>query len=410
VRTYLVGGAVRDRLLGRPVADRDWVVTGVTPAELERRGFRRVGKAFPVFLHPESHEEYALPCRDRGDPASAAGAGIAIEDDLRSRDLTINALAEDEQGCLIDPVGGLRDLQARRLHMVSTETFVRDPLRVLRVARLAAELDAYGFEVTPETRRAMGALRVREGLLVLPGERIWAELRRALATDRPQRFIRELREAGVLAEVLPEVDRLFGVPQPERWHPEIDTGVHTLLVLEQAARLSPREAVRFAALTHDLGKGTTPADILPSHRGHEERGVGLVERLGERIRVPGALLRVARKTARWHAHVHRAADLRPGTVLDVIEGCDALRRPDDFEAVLLACEADYRGRAGFQDRAYPQADFFRRAFEAVSSVDAAAVVAGAASRGAAESLRKARVAAIAGLPRGAGPSLSPRSG
>ncbi len=398
METYLVGGALRDRLLGRPVKDRDWVVTGATPEDLIERGFRRVGKAFPVFLHPETREEYALACRSRGDAVSA-GPQVSIEEDLRSRDLTVNAMAEDAAGHLVDPLGGLRDLERRRLRAASPEAFAADPLRVLRVARLAAELAPLGFEVEPETRRAMRSHRVREGLVALAGERVWGEIRRALASDDPPRFVRELRAAHVLEDVLPEVDRLFGVPQPTRWHPEIDTGVHTLMVLEQAAALSPRVDVRFAALTHDLGKGDTPPEILPSHRGHEERGVTLVDRLCARIRVPGATARLARHTARWHAHVHRARELRPAVVLDVLEGCDAFRRPEDFAALLLACEADYRGRAGFEHRPYPQAGFFRTALDVAARLDAAAAVGARTGPGAARALREARAAAIAALPR-----------
>jgi tRNA nucleotidyltransferase (CCA-adding enzyme) len=397
METYLVGGALRDRLLGRPVSDRDWVVTGASPQDLLALGYRRVGKAFPVFLHPETGEEYALACRDRADPGSAS-AQVTIEEDLRSRDLTVNALAERADGTLIDPTGGLRDLEQRRLRMVSPRVFVDDPLRVLRVARLAAELDDPGFEVTPETAGAMRAHRVREGLLTLAGERVWGEIRRALASPAPARFVRELRRAGVLAEVLPEVAALFGVPQPARWHPEIDSGLHTLMVLEQATRLSPKVGVRLAALTHDLGKADTPADILPSHRGHEARGVKRVAQLAARIRLPADIARLARSTARWHAHVHRAAQLEPATVLEVLEGCDALRRPEGFEDLLLACEADYRGRGGFARRPYPQADYFRAAL-AAARIDAAAAAHGRRGRAAAEAVRRARIAAIAAVPR-----------
>jgi tRNA nucleotidyltransferase (CCA-adding enzyme) len=282
--------------------------------------------------------------------------------------------------------------------MVSPRVFVDDPLRVLRVARLAAELDDLGFAITAETARAMRAHRVREGLLTLAGERVWGEIRRALASRAPARFVRELRNAGVLAEVLPEVAALFGVPQPERWHPEIDSGVHTLMVLEQAAQLSPKVGVRFAALVHDLGKADTPADILPSHRGHEERGVKRVAQMAERVRLPADIARLARNTARWHAHVHRAAQLRPATVLDVLEGCDALRRPEDFGDLLLACEADYRGRGGFAQRPYPQADYFRAAL-AAARIDAGAAAGGRSGPAAAEAVRRARIAAIATVPR-----------
>ena len=398
METYLVGGAVRDRLLGLPVKDRDWMVVGATADELEARGFRRVGKSFPVFLHPDTREEHALACRVRGD-LETAGPSVTIEDDLRGRDLTINAIAEDAQGRLIDPCGGRADLSERLLRPVSAEAFVRDPLRVLRVARFAAELAPLGFRITAETHRAMRQLRVREGLKVLAGERVWQELARALASATPARFFEELRAAGVLGDVFPELDRLFGVPQPAKWHPEIDTGVHTLMVLTQAARLSPRLDVRFAALTHDLGKGSTPADILPSHRGHEQRSVKLVERLCERIRVPRAVMELARITAKWHGHVHKAAELRPETVVKVLEGADALRRPARFEGMLLACEADYRGRAGFEQLAYPQADFFRQALARAAAVDAAGIAGAVPAARIGEATHRARVAAVQDLSR-----------
>ena len=398
METYLVGGAVRNRLLGLPVKDRDWVVVGATADELEARGFRRVGKSFPVFLHPDTREEHALACRVRGD-LETAGPSVTIEDDLRGRDLTINAIAEDAQGRLIDPCGGRADLSERLLRPVSAEAFVRDPLRVLRVARFAAELAPLGFRITAETHRAMRQLRVREGLKVLAGERVWQELARALASATPARFFEELRAAGVLGDVFPELDRLFGVPQPAKWHPEIDTGVHTLMVLTQAARLSPRLDVRFAALTHDLGKGSTPADILPSHRGHEQRSVKLVERLCERIRVPRAVMELARITAKWHGHVHKAAELRPETVVKVLEGADALRRPARFEGMLLACEADYRGRAGFEQLAYPQADFFRQALARAAAVDAAGIAGAVPAARIGEATHRARVAAVQDLSR-----------
>ncbi len=398
METYLVGGAVRNRLLGLPVKDRDWVVVGTTAEALQAQGFRRVGKSFPVFLHPQTHEEYTLACRVRGDLATA-GPEVGIEDDLRGRDLTINAMAEDVRGGLIDPCGGRRDLEARLLRVVDPAALVADPLRVLRVARLAAELAPLGFTVAAETRRAMRQLRVREGLAALAGERLWQELARALASAAPPRFITELRDAGVLGDVFPELARLFGVPQPARWHPEIDTGIHTLMVLARAGQLSERVDVRFAALTHDLGKGTTPAGILPSHRGHEHRSLVLVERLCDHARVPKAVAELARIMAVWHGHVHRAAELRPETVVKVLEGTDAVRRPERFEGFLLACEADYRGRAGFEDRPYPQGTYFREALQRALGVNAAAIAAAVPPAQINAAVRRARVAAVADLPR-----------
>ena len=395
MRLYLVGGAVRDRLVGRPVTERDWVVVGASADELIALGYRRVGRDFPVFIHPATGEEHTLACRVRGDLATA-GPEVAIADDLRARDLTINALAEDETGRIVDCTGGLADLAARVLRHVDDQAFASDPLRVLRTARLAAELAPQGFRIADETRALMASLAGRGALDGLTPERIWKELVRALESPAPQRFIAELRDAGALKPVLPEIDRLWGVPQPMHWHPEIDTGVHTLMVLEQAARLSADPAVRFAALTHDLGKGTTPPDILPSHRGHAERGVPLVEAMCARLRAPARFRDLARAVARHHGHVHRAAELRSGTLLDLLEAVDAFRRPGRLDQVLLACEADYRGRLGFEDRPYPQADRIRQAFAAARAVDAASIASAAPER-IAEALRQARVAAICRL-------------
>jgi tRNA nucleotidyltransferase (CCA-adding enzyme) len=392
MRRYLVGGAVRDRLLDRPVAERDWVVVGATAAELSALGYRRVGRDFPVFIHPDSGEEHTLACRLRGDLATA-GPDVALEDDLRARDLTINSLAEDEDGRVIDWTGGLADLEARLLRHVDAQAFASDPLRVLRTARLAAELAPLGFCVADETRRLMARLAAEGALGGLTPERVWKELARALESPAPQRFFTELRDAGALAAVLPEIDRLWGVPQPAHWHPEIDTGVHTMLVLEQAARLTSDPLVRFAALTHDLGKATTPPATLPSHRGHAERGVAIVDALSDRLRAPARFRELARVVAGCHGQVHRVGELRPATLLGLLEEVDAFRRPQRLGQVLLACEADYRGRLGFEDRPYPQARLVRTAFLAASAVDASAVAAAAPGR-IAERLRAARIAAI----------------
>ena len=383
---------MRDRLLGRPVVERDWVVVGATADDLIAAGYRRVGRDFPVFLDPDAGEEHALACRVRGDLATA-GPEVALEDDLRARDLTVNALAEDEEGRVVDCTGGLADLGARVLRHVDGHAFASDPLRVLRVARLAAELAPLDFCIADETRRLMARLAADGALDGLTPERIWKELARALESPAPQRFFAELRDAAVLAVVLPEIDRLWGVPQPAHWHPEIDTGTHTSMVLEQAARLSADPVVRFAALTHDLGKGTTPPAILPSHHGHAERGVAIVDALCERLRAPTRFRELARAVARHHEQVHRAVELRPGTLLDLLAAVDAFRRPERLEQVLLACEADYRGRLGFEDRPYPQADRVRAAFAAAASIDGATIAAAAPGR-VAEALRQARAAAI----------------
>ncbi len=407
MQRYLVGGAVRDRLLGRPVAERDWLVVGASPDELLALGYRRVGRDFPVFIHPESGEEHTLACRVRGDLATA-GREVTLADDLRARDLTINALAETPEGQVIDHTGGLADLEGRLLRHVDAEAFASDPLRVVRTARLAAQLDAFGFRVADETRALMSKLAGAGALDDLTPERIWKELERALASPAPQRFFAELRAAHALRPLLPEVDRLWGVPQPAHWHPEIDTGVHTLMVLEQAARLSRDPVVRFAALTHDLGKGTTPPDILPSHRGHGERGVTLVEGLCERLRTPTRYRDLARIVARYHGAVHRVADLRPGALLELLEGADVFRRPERLTQLLLACEADYRGRLGFAERPYPQAAALRSAFAAASAIDAQGVAAAAPDR-VADAIRQARIKAIRSTQAGAKTGLLARA-
>jgi tRNA nucleotidyltransferase (CCA-adding enzyme) len=392
VRRYLVGGAVRDRLLGRPVRERDWVVVGASADDLLGLGYRRVGRDFPVFIHPATGDEHTLACRVRGD-LRTAGPGVTLEDDLRARDLTVNSLAESEDGEVVDCTGGLADLAARVLRHVDAQAYASDPLRVLRTARLAAELAPLRFWIADETRTLMSQLAAAGALDGLTPERIWKELVRALESPAPQRFVLELRETTALARVLPEIDRLWGVPQPAHWHPEIDTGVHTLMVVAQAARLSTDPVVRFAALTHDLGKGTTPPEILPSHRGHAERGVAIVDALCERLRAPARFRDLARLVARHHGNVHRAGELRPATLLDLLESMDAFRRPERLDQVLLACEADYRGRLGFTDRPYPQAGRVRAAFAAAASVDAAAIAAATPDQ-VAEQLRQARVAAI----------------
>ena len=372
MQIYLVGGAVRDALLGLPVRERDWVVVGARPEELTSLGYQQVGKDFPVFLHPDSHEEYALARTERklapgyhGFSVSAAPE-VTLEQDLLRRDLTINAMAEAPDGSLIDPYGGREDLGRRLLRHVSP-AFAEDPVRILRIARFAARYASLGFTVAPDTLQLMRSMVAAGEVSALVPERVWQETAKALAEPTPQVFFQVLREAGALAVIYPEIDRLWGVPQPARWHPEIDTGVHVLLVLEAAARLSPLARVRFAALVHDLGKGETPATEWPKHIGHEERSVALIETLAERLRVPTDFRELAVIVARLHGLCHRALELRPTTVLELLERADALRRPDRFEECLLACEADMRGRAGFAERAYPQADFLRASLRAAQS-------------------------------------------
>ncbi|AGA35257.1 tRNA nucleotidyltransferase [Thioalkalivibrio nitratireducens DSM 14787] len=403
METYLVGGAVRDRLLGRPVREKDYVVVGATPAEMEARGFRPVGRDFPVFLHPQTHEEYALARTERKTARGYHGfrfnaaPEVTLEQDLARRDLTINAIAEAANGGLIDPFGGQADLQARVLRHVSP-AFAEDPVRLLRVARLVAQLSPFGFTIAPETEALMRELVTSGEVDALVPERVWAECEKALSSPAPLRFFEVLRATGALEVLFPELARLFGVPQPPRYHPEIDTGVHTFLVLEQATRLSESPEVRFAALVHDLGKGTTPAEILPGHHGHEERGVQLIRELAQRLRIPKRHRDLAIKVARHHGLVHRVFELRPATLLKLIEGLDTLRRPEGLEPFLLAVEADFRGRAGFATRPYPQADAVRRAARAAAGVSPEPLTR-EGLRGAAlgTALRRARIRAIAEL-------------
>ncbi|MCG6862046.1 MAG: multifunctional CCA addition/repair protein [Chromatiaceae bacterium] len=382
MEVYLVGGAVRDRMLGLPHDDRDFVVVGATPEDLIAQGYRQVGKDFPVFLHPQTKEEYALARTERKTGPGYRGFSVhadpdvTLAEDLRRRDLTINALAEDEQGNLIDYYGGQSDLDDRVLRHVST-AFTEDPVRLLRVARYAARFAELGFRVAEETMALMRAMVQAGEVDALVPERVWQELAKALAEPKPSRFFDVLRESGALARLFPEVDRLFGIPQPQRWHPEIDTGIHTMMVVDMAVRLSPDPEVVFAALTHDLGKGTTPPEILPRHRGHEQRSVDLIEGLCGRLKAPRRFCELARLVARYHGMAHKVDELRPGTLLDMLQGLDVFRRPERFEQGLMAFEADYRGRKGFQERAYPQGERLRRLAAAASEVDVSAVVAAA---------------------------------
>jgi tRNA nucleotidyltransferase (CCA-adding enzyme) len=406
MQTYLVGGAVRDALLGLPVRERDWVVVGALPEDLLRVGYRLVGRDFPVFLHPTTHEEHALARTERKTGPGYRGfetrhsPDVTLAEDLKRRDLTINAMARDAAGVLIDPYGGERDLRARLLRHVSA-AFAEDPVRILRVARFAARFAPLGFQVAPETMALMRAMVAAGEAAALVPERVWQETARALAEPAPEIFVAALRESGALAVVFPELARLYGVPQPERWHPEIDTGVHIELVLAAAARLSPLPRVRFAALVHDLGKGTTPPAEWPKHVGHEERGARLIAALADRLRVPADFRELAVMVARHHGLCHRALELKASTVLELLEHCDALRRPERFAEFLLACEADMRGRTGFADRAYPQGDYLHAALAAVQSTQlAAAERAGLDGAAIGARLRQARLAALRTLQGG----------
>ncbi len=406
MQVYLVGGAVRDAMLGLPVKERDWVVVGGTREQLLARGYREVGREFPVFLHPETHEEYALARLERKVApgyrgfAVQFGPEVTLEEDLARRDLTINAIARTGDGTLLDPFGGTRDLDARVLRHVST-AFVEDPVRLLRVARFAARFAPLGFTVAPETLELMRAMVLRREVDALVPERVWAETDKALREPAAAQFFRVLRACGALRVVFPEIEALFGVPQPPQWHPEIDTGVHTLMVLDQAVALSSDAAVRFAALVHDLGKGGTPRAEWPGHRGHEERGVALIDSLADRLRIPNTFRELALLVARHHGVVHRSLELRPGTILELLEKVDAFRRPERFADMLLACEADSRGRAGLEEQPYPQRAWLQAARDAASAIKpTASDMAGRSGIEIAAQLRRARGDAIAALQTG----------
>jgi tRNA nucleotidyltransferase (CCA-adding enzyme) len=401
MKIYEVGGAVRDALLGLPVEERDWVVVGATPDELVGLGYKRVGKDFPVFLHPRTGEEYALARTERKTGRGYTGftfdtaASVTLEQDLERRDLTINAIARGGDGEIIDPWAGRADLDARVLRHVSP-AFREDPLRVLRVARFAARFAPLGFTVAPETLALMKEIVAAGEMEALTTERVWQETVKGLRTERPDVYFDVLRGCDALARLFPEVDALFGVPQPEKWHPEIDTGVHLLMALRVAAELSKSETVRFAVLTHDLGKATSPKLLLPAHYGHEERSVELLEKLCARLPVPNKFRELAVLVARHHGNVHRAAKLKAQTVLKLIGETDAIRQPERFDELLVACEADARGRKGLHDRPYPQAERLRTALKAARAVDAATVRAAHDVEGPAlgKAIHDARLAAI----------------
>ncbi len=379
---YAVGGAIRDTLLGLPVQDRDYVVVGATPAAMEARGFRTVGKDFPVFLHPRTQAEYALARTERKTAAGYKGFSVyyapdvTLEDDLVRRDLTINAMAQRvaEDGALVgpvvDPYGGQADLAARAFRHVS-EAFAEDPVRILRVARFAARFAK--FHVAPETNALMQRMVEAGEVDALVPERVWQEFARGLMEARPSRMFAVLRDCGALARLLPELDRLWGVPQRADYHPEIDTGVHTMMVVDTAAAMDTPLPVRFAALVHDLGKGTTPADILPRHVGHEARSVPMIEDVCQRLRVPTDCRELAVVVAREHGNIHRSDGFDATALVRLLERCDALRKPERFRQALLACEADARGRLGFEHRDYPQPERLLRALQAAVSIDAGAV-------------------------------------
>lgn len=400
MKTYLVGGAVRDKLLDRPVHERDWVVVGSTPEHMAAAGYRPVGRDFPVFLHPETHEEYALARTERKTAPGYHGftfhaaEDVTLEQDLVRRDLTINALAQDDDGNIIDYHNGQQHLKERLLHHVSP-AFREDPVRILRVARFAARYKSLGFRVADETQALMQAMVDSGEVDALVAERVWQELEKALGEESPAEFFKVLRACGALEILFPEIDALFGVPQPPDFHPEIDCGVHTMMVLDQATLLTNDKHVRFAALTHDLGKATTPKEQLPKHHGHEERSAELVLGLCQRLKAPNAYRDIAERVARYHLNCHRALELRPGTLLKTLEALDAFRRPERLEQFVVACEADARGRTGFENRAYPQANFFRATGAAARSADIKPLVdSGLSGPAMASAVRECRIKAI----------------
>jgi tRNA nucleotidyltransferase (CCA-adding enzyme) len=373
MQVYLVGGAVRDALLGRPVGERDYVVVGGTADALLDAGYTPVGRDFPVFLHPETKFEYALARRERKTGPGYHGfvtdfsPDITLGEDLQRRDLTINAIAQAGDGRLIDPYGGQADLTARLLRHVSP-AFSEDPVRILRVARFAARFASLGFTVHESTLGLMRQMVQAGEVTSLVPERVWQETERALGESRPEVFFEVLRACGALAVIFPEVDKLFGVPQPPQWHPEIDTGVHVMLCLQRAVALDAPVTVRFAVLAHDLGKGATPKDQWPKHIMHESRGLPLVDALCSRLRVPAAHRELARMACAQHTHVHRALELRAETVLKLLGECDAFRRPERFSEMLLACQCDAQGRTGLEDKPYPQRTYLERAREVATAV------------------------------------------
>lgn len=397
---YLVGGAVRDKLLGLSVKERDWVVIGETPESMVRQGYRPVGKDFPVFLHPKTHEEYALARTERKTAPGYKGftvhasPDVSLEQDLIRRDLTINAMAMTPEGRLIDPYGGQYDLERRIFRHISP-AFAEDPVRILRVARFAARYVHFGFTLAEETRVLMQSMVTAGEVDHLVPERVWAELSKALSEKSPSAFFYTLKDCAALDKIFPEIQALFGVPQPERYHPEIDTGIHAMLCLEQAALLSSSLEVRFAALVHDLGKGISPKANLPHHYGHEIHGLPILEQMCERLRVPNSFKALALQVMQYHTHCHRASELRASTLTDMLAALGAFKPVNKLPEFLLACEADAKGRTGLENIPYPQAELLSGAAKAASSVDTSAILNGEL-KGAqiGEAIRRLRIKAV----------------
>ncbi len=403
MKTYLVGGAVRDEILGYPFKEKDWVVVGATVDDMLAAGYQQVGKDFPVFLHPKTKEEYALARTERKTAAGYKGfevhasPDVTLEDDLIRRDLTINAIAKEKNGDYIDPYHGIDDIKNKILRHVS-DAFAEDPVRILRIARFMARYAHLGFSIADETLALMKTMVAAGEVDALVPERVWQEMQKALSEKTPGAFIIALRDCGALQKILPEVDYLFGVPQPPEHHPEIDTGIHTLMVLEQASKLSDDADVRFAALVHDLGKGSTPKEEWPCHIAHEARGADIVKKVCQRLRIPNEYRDLAERTARFHLHYHRALELKPATVVKTLEQLDAFRKPERFEKFLLASEADARGRTGYENKEFLQGNYFRQAFAATKNVDIAALrELGFENMALANKIKEVRVKAVAEL-------------
>jgi tRNA nucleotidyltransferase (CCA-adding enzyme) len=398
MQIYLVGGAVRDRLLGRIVSERDYVVVGGSSEEMLALGYRQVGRDFPVFLHPQTHEEYALARTQRGhnhQPGKVVtGPGVTLEEDLGRRDLTINAIAEDESGALIDPYNGVDDLRNGLLRHVS-DTFAEDPIRVLRLARFMARYSDWHFKVATETGELISKMAESGDLDSLVPERVWQELIKALGEKHPDQFFLSLRELGVLGRLFPEIEALWGVPQPTKWHPEVDCGIHTMLALRVACEISEDLEVRFATLTHDLGKGQTPKAILPSHHGHESLGAELVDQFCQRLKAPSRFRDLAQRCATYHSHMHRLYELKPKTLFKLFKGLDAFRKHRNLAWFTLVCQADFQGRQGFEQRDYPQGKDLINLFKAALAVVPEEVAAGRSGAQRGEAIRRAQIGRIA---------------
>lgn len=379
MKIFLVGGAVRDKLLGLAIKDKDYVVVGSNVDEMRAQGYQQVGKDFPVFLHPKTQQEYALARTERKTGSGYQGFScnaandVTLEQDLLRRDLTINAIAEDKSGQLFDPYGGINDIECKVLRHVS-DAFIEDPLRVLRVARFAARFHHLGFTIAPETQTLMQHIADSGELAHLTPERVWQEIDKVLSGDNPEIFFKTLRNCGALKVILPEIDILFGIPQPEKWHPEIDTGIHTLMVLEQACLLSTDKAVRFAALTHDLGKAVSPKETLPKHHGHGQKGIPIIKKLCQRLRVPNEYCDLAILVSDQHQNIHNAAELRAETIINIFDKADFWRKPHRLEQLLLCCHADMRGRTGFEHADYPQQHYLTACFKVANNIDVQQII------------------------------------